>query len=240
VPNQAHEAALAQLRSYLARAELSYGSRLPPERELCEMLRIPRQHLRKALAVLEQERQLWRHVGKGTFIGTRPLDTHADVAAIVRRTNPSEVMRTRLLLEPEVAAEAALRGTAAHISEMRVCLERARASTSWRQYETWDNRLHHVIAQATQNELLLALLDTLNCVRRTVTWGRLRRTEAGPPPDHHSFAEHEAVVDAIEDRDVEGARERMRIHLEHVERILLRQGVGDRTRPPGSRTTLRI
>src|SRR5918993_637939 len=79
-----------------------------------------------------------------------------------------------------------------------------------RQYEAWDNRLHRVIGEAAQNVLLLALLDTLNAVRRTVTWGRLRANRERPAPDHHSFGEHEAIVAAIEDRDRARAREAMR------------------------------
>src|SRR3546814_11390278 len=84
---------------------------------------------------------------------------------------------------------------------MRACLKKSRAATNGRQYENWDNRLHRVIAESTQNNLLLALLDTLNAVRRAVAWGRLRANKVKPDPDHHSFAEHEALVDAIEDRD---------------------------------------
>ena len=131
-------------------------------------------------------------------------------------------MRTRLLLEPEVAAQAAVSATPAQIQEMRNCIERSRSTESWRQYESWDSRLHRLVAEATHNELLLALLDTLNAVRRTVTWGRLRPDRASPPPDHHSFTEHEEIVAAIEDRDVQRARDTMRRHLEQVERKLLR------------------
>ncbi|MGQ9370085.1 FadR/GntR family transcriptional regulator [Azospirillum sp. A39] len=218
-------AALVQLRAYLAAVEPPFDSRLPPERALCERLGVPRPALRKALAVLEQEGQIWRHVGKGTFVGSRPLDSHADVAAIARRTNPAEVMRTRLLLEPEVAAQAAIVASPAHVAEMRTCLARSRGAASWRQYETWDNRFHRAIAEATQNGLLLALLDTLNAVRRAVTWGRLRADRDRPPPDHHSFGEHEAIVAAIADRDADHARTLMRAHLEQVGRNLLRSGL---------------
>jgi DNA-binding FadR family transcriptional regulator len=214
--------ALGQLRAYLAQRELPADSRLPPERELSRALGVTRAEVRKALAVLEAEGQLWRHVGKGTFIGSRPLDSAADVASITRRTNPTEVMRTRLLIEPEVARLAALNATPGHIAEMRVCLERTRAAATWRQYEAWDNRLHRVIAEATQNHLLLALLDTLAAVRRAVAWGRLRANPVKPDPDHHSFAEHEAIVAAIEERDMARAAESMRRHLETVERNLLR------------------
>ena len=214
--------ALARLRSYLAQIEMPLDSRLPPERELAETLGVTRAGLRKALAVLESENQIWRHVGKGTFIGSRPIETMADVAAITRRTNPTEVMRTRLVLEPEVARMAALNATSSHIAEMRLCMQRTRAAQTWRQYEAWDNRLHRVIAESTQNALLLALLDTLNAVRRAVVWGRLRVEKVKPAPNHHSFEDHEAIVAAIEDRDVDRAAAAMRAHLENVERNLLR------------------
>lgn len=216
------DSALVQLRAYLANAELPFDSRLPPERKLCEILGVQRPALRKALAVLEAEGQIWRHVGKGTFVGSRPIDSHADVAAIARRTNPTEVMKTRLLLEPEIAALAAINANPSDLIEMRMCMRRSRESATWRQYESWDNRLHRAIAEATHNSLLLALFDTLNSVRRAVTWGRLRAGNDRPAPNHHSFAEHEAIVAAIEDRDVERARTLMREHLEHVERKLLR------------------
>jgi DNA-binding FadR family transcriptional regulator len=218
--------ALARLRVYLAQIEMPLDSRLPPERELAETLGVTRAGLRKALAVLESENQIWRHVGKGTFIGSRPIETMADVAAITRRTNPTEVMRTRLVLEPEVARMAALNATSSHIAEMRLCMQRTRAAQTWRQYEAWDNRLHRVIAESTQNSLLLALLDTLNAVRRAVVWGRLRVDKVKPAPNHHSFDDHEAIVAAIEDRDLNRAAAAMRAHLENVERNLLK------ARPP--------
>jgi len=76
--------ALARLRSYLAQIEMPLDSRLPPERELAETLGVTRAGLRKALAVLESENQIWRHVGKGTFIGSRPIETMADVATTLQ------------------------------------------------------------------------------------------------------------------------------------------------------------
>jgi DNA-binding FadR family transcriptional regulator len=220
--------ALARLRAYLANIELPVDSRLPAERELAQILGVGRADLRKALAALEAENQIWRHVGKGTFIGSRPIDTHADVAAITKRTNPAEAMRTRLLLEPEVARMAALNATSEHIAEMRLCLQKCRSAQTWRQYEAWDNRLHRVIAESTQNALLLALLDTLNAVRRALAWGRLRVNKVKPAPDHHSFTEHEAIVSAIADRDLDRAAAAMRKHLESVERNLLRPAAPER------------
>jgi DNA-binding FadR family transcriptional regulator len=88
--------------------------------------------------------------------------------------------------------------------------------------------LHRTIAEAAQNIPLLGLFDTLNALRRAVTWGRLRSNPVKPSPDHHSFAEHEAIVDAIANRDMNGAAVAMRAHLRTVERNLL-----DRQTLPG-------
>jgi DNA-binding FadR family transcriptional regulator len=212
---------ITQLRAYLAQAELPDDGRLPPERDLSDALGVSRTELRKALGLLEAEGQIWRHVGKGTFVGSRPVDGFTDVAAMARRTNPAELMRARLVIEPEIARAAALTATPMHVAEMKTCQARAREAATWRQYESWDNRLHRTVAEAAQNTPLLGLFDTLNALRRAVTWGRLRSTPVKPGPDHHSFAEHEVIIAAIENRDMAAAAAAMRTHLQSVEKYLL-------------------
>jgi DNA-binding FadR family transcriptional regulator len=210
------QAALTQLRAYLAQRD-SADTRLPPERELCEVLGVSRGELRKALAIMEREGQLWRHVGKGTFVGERPVDQATDLRAIAARTSPAEVIRTRLIVEPEIAREAALNATTDEIAAMHRLMKNSRVAQTWRQYENLDNRLHRQIAEATHNLVVLMLFDALNVVRRTVVWGRLRVAHNRPPHDHHSFAEHERIVQATAERDREGAARAMRDHLRSVE-----------------------
>lgn len=215
------QAAQVQLQAYLAREDLPANSRLPPERELCDILGVSRGDLRKALAVLERQGQIWRHVGKGTFVGSRPVKETVAIAEIAGRTNPAVLMRARLIIEPEIAREAALHATRDDVAAMRRSLAQMRAALTWRQYENLDNLLHRQIAEATGNTVLLGLFDALNAIRRTVVWGRLRPGPARPPADHHSFAEHESIVDGIEDRDLARAAGAMRLHLQSVANHLL-------------------
>ena len=219
------QATLVQLRAWLTRQDLAPGTRLPPERELSDILGVSRGELRKALAALETEGHLWRHVGKGTFVGSRRMEV-LSLSDIDRITNPTEVMRTRLLIEPMIAREAALNATSVHIEALRACVARTYAATTWRQYEAADNELHRLIAVATDNRLLLALFDALNAVRRAVVWGMLRSGEQKPPPNHHSFSEHNTIVAAIEQRDLEGASRAMYLHLRAVQQKLIDPGVG--------------
>src|SRR3546814_9672243 len=117
-------------------------------------------------------------------------------------------MQARLLIEPQIAREAALNATAGDIGELTQCMLASRHAQTWRQYENCDNRLHRAVAEAAHNTVLLALFDTLNAVRRAVVWGRLRDKIDRPPADHHSFREHERLVRAIEVRDMDGAGQR--------------------------------
>lgn len=214
--------ALTQLRAWMAQRDLPPDGRLPSEREMCEVLGVSRSELRKALAVLERDGELWRHVGKGTFIGTRPIEEFSSVAVIAKGTNPLEVMQARLLIEPLLAREAAVNATGAHLEEMHRCIRIQREAQTWRQYENADNRLHRTVAEAAGNTVLTALFDQLNAVRRAVVWGRLRDTSEHPPKDHHSFAQHDVIVAAIGERDQNRAYQSMREHLMTVCDNLLR------------------
>jgi len=211
---------LTALRNFLTEQEIAVNGRLPAERELCNKLGLSRGNLRKALAVLEAEGLLWRHVGRGTYIGARPVLNLSDVEFLSSQTSPTAVMEARMAVEPQIARMASMHGTEANFSEMRRCNRRCKAARGWRVYEAWDNNFHQVIATATHNKLLISLFDTMNAVRRAVVWGQLRQTKF-PPKSHESFHEHDAIYEAIVSRNADQAAECMRAHLKTVhDRIL--------------------
>lgn len=215
-----HHAALVQLRAFLAQPHMLPNTKLPPERELSEQIGVSRAELRKALSVLEGEGLLWRHVGKGTFVGNAQPFEMVSLVEVARISSPAEVMRARLVIEPALCAEAALRAKMSNIRELRQCAANSRAAQTWREYEACDNRLHKIVADAANNPVTSALYDMLAGIRRTVVWGRLRRDRDCPSQDHHSFAEHDAIIDAIELRDAPAAHAAMQRHLGSVERYL--------------------
>jgi DNA-binding FadR family transcriptional regulator len=209
--------ALVQLRAYIAQGKFSRNDRLPPERRLCLDLGVSRAELRRAFTVLESEGSIWRHVGRGTFVGDGPgAGEFPSISAIAKRTTPREVMHARIMLEPLLTREAALHATAEDVEELRKIAAKARKANTWREYEALDNQFHRLIAEATQNTPLVAMFDQLNALRRTVVWGRLRERSDHPPKDHHSFNEHDSILEAIENRDARLSESAMRQHLQSV------------------------
>ena len=209
------------LENYINNKELLPQSRLPAERRLCEELNISRTELRKALSLLEAHGQIWRHVGRGTFVGSRPITRLDEIATLSIHTNPAEVMQARLLLEPGLAKVAALHATPADIERMRLCTKRKDAAVEWRTYERWDGEFHFTVAEATHNKLLLTLFNALNTVREATEWGRLRISRITDSSRQRSSGQHYAIIDAIATRDRDQAEAAMLEHLTSVHKSLL-------------------
>jgi DNA-binding FadR family transcriptional regulator len=201
---------LDQLTQLIGRTS---GTRLPPERRLAEELGVTRAEVRKCLAILESEGRLVRKVGRGTFVRGQETGFTADINALSRDTSPRDAMQARLLIEPELAAVAAVHATAKQIDAMRDLATRTRGSRTWEEYEVADGRFHRLIAECSGNNLLMVVHDIVNEVRRAVIGGWLDTHPTGPPADYSSFAEHDAIVAAIEKRDRVTAAEAMRRHL---------------------------
>lgn len=204
-----------QIRQMIASGVYAHNDRLPPERQMCGMLNVTRNQLRSALATLEARGLIWRHVGRGTFVGERPVLNLDDVAYLRDLVTPPQVASVRMVIEPELARLAATYSTPSDREELRDCAERCRASSDWRSYEAWDNKFHFAVARGAHNKLFLYYFETLNVVRRSMVWGQPRKTSK-PVKNHSSFVEHDLIVKAIEANNGEEAAQCMRRHLDSV------------------------
>ena len=206
---------VSRLRDLIDNEGYRHNDRVPPERMLCEQLGTTRNQLRKALAELEAQGRIWRHVGRGTFVGSRPVLNLQDVTYLRDQIQPEQVVSVRFTIEPELCRLAAQNATRSDLEQLKICANRCQMAEDWRSYEAWDNKLHHAIARATRNQLFLYFFETLNSVRRSIVWGQPRKT-LGPPEGYVSFAEHDLIVSAIARGDGDLAADAMVSHLQSV------------------------
>jgi len=208
-----------RLRAYIDDALRERRDRLLPEPQLSEFLDIPRGRLRTHLKRLEKDGLIWRHVGKGTFVGPRvtPLPDSAPAGSV----SPSDVMDGRLMIEPLLAGKAAVHARRSDIDAMERCLNENKAATSYVAWKHGDDRLHRIIAEAAQNPLLLMLHDVVHGYARKLISERMEQTLGhNAAPVEHSNEEHSAIVAAIKRHDPEGAEAAMRKHLTSIRALL--------------------
>lgn len=212
---------LERLNRMIADGRFPEQSKLPPERELAQDLAVTRSSLRKALSLLEAEGKIWRHVGKGTFVGNPPTEKGLQLSSLTRFTNPMEIMEVRLVIEPPLAGFAAMRATPAMIAKMHRCIEKSQLATDIGTYELWDATLHRTIAEAAHNSLLLSVLNIVNEMRKDKLWGQLKESAVTPAKRVEYSSQHQQLVEAIKDRNAGRAERTMIKHLELVRNDLL-------------------
>lgn len=221
VARSSSSAVLEELRNFIADRGYRDGDRLPPERSLAQELKASRHALQNAFRVLEAEGNIWRGVGRGTYVGRRRPSVGAGLPSITGLTNPTELMEVRLALEPQMAYLCAQRATVGEIEELRLCTERSGSAESYATYDLWDRRFHHGIADATHNRVMVAMYRSISEVRLQTPWGKARQSTLFEASRGERGEQHRAVLTAIEERDAVGARERMTEHLQTVRRHLL-------------------
>jgi DNA-binding FadR family transcriptional regulator len=180
---------------------LGPGAQLPTERDLVERLSAPRSAVRRGTFLTE---------AAVPPLGGAPADT-----------SPAEIMQVRLLLEPPVAAHAARVATQADLDRIGECLRAGGVADDFEGFEGWDARLHRAIALAAHNGLLMNMFDVMSTARALPVWGSLKRRTSSPERRRCYHTEHTAIVEALRDRDPDGAQHGMRAHLENVSDNLL-------------------
>src|SRR5215470_12662627 len=193
-----------RLRAYIDDALREQRERLLPEPQLSELLDIPRGRLRTHLKRLEKDGLIWRHVGKGTFVG--PRTAQLIDSAPIGSVSPSHAMDGRLVIEPILAGKAAVHARRSDIEAMERCIDETEVMTSYVAWKSGDDRLHRTIAEAAQNPLLLTLYDVVHgYVRKLISERMEQAVGQSPAPVENSNDEHAAIVAAIKKRDPEGA-----------------------------------
>lgn len=196
---------------------LSPGARLPTEREWVERTGQSRTVVRRALARLEANGRIIRHVGRGTFVAPPP--TH-DIGA-PGTNSPSEIMAVRLLIEPAAMPMVVMSARQNDFDEMERCLRGGEDNRGYELFERWDAAFHRSLAVATQNQLLVAIMGVLNEARDQQLWGQLKHRSFSFERSEEYVRDHRNIAMAVYERDGGTAEAAMRTHLLRVRHHLL-------------------
>ena len=189
VDHPKRDEATERLRAFIAEGDYAAGDRIPSEKRLIELLGVNRTAMRRALDHLERSGFIWRHVGKGTFVsyGADDEGRSDSFAELSHQLTPLKMMRARLRIEPAIAREAAVNSSKEALLRISAEAAMARESPNWVDYERHDDQFHRAVAIAADNDLLLAVFESVNRVRREVAGVTVTRSSARPTPQRSDW-----------------------------------------------------
>jgi len=204
-----------QIREMIQRGELPLGSKLLPERELAQRLDVSRSSLRQAFKALESMGVLSSRVGVGTFVrsnmdGGNLLSEPMEFAVRTNQISRIKLLEARQFLEVEVVGLTAERATGEAIASIGHELDQMRtACGNMHAMADADYGFHLAIIRACRNEVFELIYSPIS----KLLWEDLseRMHQFDPTQTIHL---HESIFQAIQQRDVEGARRAMKLHLE--------------------------
>jgi len=203
-----------RLAEVIASGEYPVGSRLPAERKLAERFNVSRPTVREAIIALELAGCVEVKGGSGVYVTSGSssglASTELDVGAF-------EILEARLMFESETAAVAAKTISDDELADLRAALNSMVAENEQEAVsENADEIFHLLIAKATHNEAIVSVCKHLWSLRNNsnVSASILDKVrQAGSRP---RIDEHVRILDALEKRDPDAAREAMRDHLNRV------------------------
>lgn len=220
--NKVYEEVALQLEQLILR-KLHPGDKLPAERELAEVLGVSRSSIRDAIRSLELMGLVEPRQGAGTVVcevSTESVISPLTGLLVRQQHHIEELMDFRMMLEPGLAARAASHASAEEVAEMEAIL--VRQEEKLRRGEVAideDSEFHYSVAVASNNSVVLKLLDILMDLLRESRQRSLQiRGRA-----QKSLAGHRRILAAIKRHDAEAAKVAMRRHIEDVEQIVLNQ-----------------
>ena len=211
------EAISAEILDLLRQKELKPGDKLPPERELAEMLGVSRPSLREALRALSIMKIVEVRQGDGTYVGSlkpEELVEHLEFVFMLDNSTMLQLFEARKIVETGNVSLAAERISDEELSILRTCLEKSEHSVDDPEaFMQADIELHEIITRAARNPLLerfMASIGTLSRASRHKTTHMSGVTKT-------AVEDHRQIVSALEARDPQAASAAMLCHLEHVE-----------------------
>lgn len=210
-----------QIKEFIIDGRLKPGDKLFSERELAERLQVSRPSVREALTALEMMGLVEIRPGEGTFLKTitsGDLIEPLSLSLLMGKDSYEDILEVRRILEVSCARLAAQRRTEEQLAGMEKALEQMEKDIANHVLgEAADMSFHFHVALATNNSLLIRLMNTISeSIHENLKENRIILFSTPGTPER-LLREHRAVYQAIKEKAPKQAEDFMSRHLELVQ-----------------------
>jgi DNA-binding FadR family transcriptional regulator len=206
------------IRKQIQSGAMPSGSRLPSEKLLAQQLGVSRPTVREAMIALEIAGLVEIRTGSGSYVRHRDL-----IAAPSVDTGPGpiELLNARILIEGEIAAEAAQRATPEDLEEIAGTLTEMQSIIARGEHSrNADQSFHVSIARASGNDVLASIVGELWAGMFSPLFHQFSERTRLVRRQDAALNEHRAIYAALRTHDALAARAAMRQHLMQVRTVL--------------------
>lgn len=192
--------------------KFNIGDKLPNENELSAELKVSRTTLREAIRILVAHNVLEIKRGKGTFVTTHNnLNENISLEELsTHKLDIKDLYEMRLIFEPQTAYYAAKRATDKELERILYYgkLEEVKILNNEDRTEV-ERAFHKSIAKATHNEFMNKLMPILY---KAIDNGVILSDE-NESILQNTLNDHRMIMEFLENRDAEGAKTAMKLHI---------------------------
>lgn len=200
-----------QLHDAIVSGRFKVGDKLPSEKELCQVFSVSRVPVREALCALELNGLVDSVQGGGVYV-REVADTVSDISTDVE---PQDIIRVRMLLEPDIAREATLHLDEESRKDLEVIYEKflTESKTGIISKET-DRAFHIALAKASGNALYPRIMTMVLSDMEQELWELiLSRTIATKRYQDQNNMEHIRICEAVLNGRPDDAHQFMQSHM---------------------------
>jgi len=218
-PTRGFEEIALQIQSAIYAGKLHVGDRLPNERDLGQLFGVSRATLREAFRLLEAMGVL--EVRRGTHGGAFIVAPAPERAGMLlgsfihfRDATSQDLTEFRETFEAETAFWAAERATSdecTQLAELVRLVSKTSDAGSWDRFVDLDLQFHQTVAQASKNQLRVAIMLGIHEVFRKSALAIVKLDS--PEWRAQQIAEIRDLADAICEHRSNDARRLMRLHV---------------------------
>ncbi|WP_066720506.1 FadR/GntR family transcriptional regulator [Clostridium sp. Marseille-P299] len=200
-----------QIKELIVQGELKAGEKLPNEFEMANQLQVGRGTIREAVKILCSQNIVEIRRGCGTFVCERTgiMDDPLGLWMIEDKKKLAlDLCEVRLMIEPEIARLAAERATDEEILQLREA--GAKVEECIRKgvgHSEADIAFHELLAELSKNQVVPNLIPVI----QSAVMLFIKMTESVLKEE--TIRTHNAIVEAVANRDGAKAKESMQVHL---------------------------
>ncbi len=156
-----------QIQNMIMNGELKKGDRLPPERQLAEMLQVGRPALKQALSALEVLGIIRSRQGDGNYITSDSMDVLNPLAIrfYLDNGNSDDVLEFRYIMEVQMASLAAMKITEEQIDDFQNLMDSMKREiqdgAELEKRIFYNNLFHYKIVSICDNNLIKSIYGSI-------------------------------------------------------------------------------